>query len=181
MAYFDGITASAFYKSDEGVKYFRPFGNWGKSYEVNDEQAAEVKEGLKKYYKLLFVLIFISGACSSLLYESFGMLKTMFIQTAVGLSIIYPIYFIWIRKLSKRLVAVNRIKVSIKVNTEAAAADMGYKTLIGLNILGLLMNAMCLFVLLDSDEPLVGAVGLAFFSLCQYRLIMMMKFNKKNS
>jgi len=158
MGYFDGLTASSFKKDAEGRELFFIWGKLGKGRVIpSDDDAVAVRRYLKNYYVCVFVGIIPMFMLSGHDTFSARWLATLGIFILIGVIGLLPL---WLRTRAWPLASE---RLTYRESMSASAQAHGVVSLSILIVLGLVMVAGSLFVLLYTDETLVGGVGLVFF------------------
>ena len=160
MGYFDGLTASSFKTDAQGRELFFIWGKLGKGRVIpSEDDAAAVRRYLKNYYICVFVgivpMVMLSG------HDAFGprWLTTLGIFILLGLAGLIPLW------LKTRAWPLAGERMTYRESMSASAQAHGLVSLSILIVLGLVMVAGSLFVLLYTDETLVGGFGVVFFGL----------------
>jgi Na+/melibiose symporter-like transporter len=169
MGYFDGLTVSSFKTDAQGRELFFIWGKLGKGRVIpSEDDAAAVRRYLKNYYICVFIgivpMVLFSG------HDAFSVrwLATLGIFVLIAMVALMPLWF------RTRAWPLADERMTYRESMSASAQAHGVVSLSILIVLGLVMVAGSLFVLLYTDETLVGGVGMVFFGAALAVFIIML-------
>jgi heme/copper-type cytochrome/quinol oxidase subunit 4 len=173
MGYFDGLTASSFKKDAEGRDLFFIWGKLGKGRVVPTEaDGAWVRQYLKNFYIVVIVavvpMVLLGGEAFSPRW-----LLTIAIFMALALAALVPL---WLRT---REWPMAGERLTYRESMSASAKAHGMVSLSILVVLGIVLVAGSVFVLLYTDETLVGAFGVVFFGACLGLFLWMLRARRR--
>lgn len=152
MAYLDGFINPCFKYRDPDITIFFPYGIGSRGYLISKEDEQRIRKFLREFYAISF------GA-------SFLMVVALGIYALGLLAVLVPWYVVEIRRLLKgKPKSDERYSISYTTATMAASMGLPMSTLLVLTAVGLF--GASIWVLLKTDDKLLGIVGSLFFGFC---------------
>jgi hypothetical protein len=179
VGWLDRIATASFKKDAEGRNLFFPWGKLGPGRVVPSEADSA---WIRSYLKIYFVCVVVTAVpviVIGKIFRTSADLTTgaLFIGAFVVVLII-PWFVLWLRVRSW-LVAGER-EMSVHDALSRSAEKMGPVPLwIGI-VGGGLMAALCLFLVIASDEIVGATVGLAFFGVCAGFLVLVLRARRRS-
>jgi hypothetical protein len=157
MGYFDALTSSSFKATEDGRRFFFPWGTLGRGYLIPTvEEFDRLRSHVKTYLLISFSLIIITVNWGS------------FLGAVAVLTILIVPYAIWARGQCHRLKETNE-KLTMSESIAGQARFHSTITLWLLEILALTLVAAGVFiVIMDTRNWLVGAGSILLFGLCAF-------------
>lgn len=155
MGYFDALIGSAFKTTDDGRRFFYPWGILGRGYAIgSDEEFRRLRRGLRVYY-----IVSLPLAIAAVVWGGF----------LVGVSIL-PIliipYVVWARIQTRRLAQTNE-RLTLRESLTNQARTHSMVVLWSLEIGSLLFVLVGLLILVvDPGSWLIALGNIIFFAFC---------------
>jgi len=169
MSYLDGLINVSFKNKDLNSSIFFPYGKFGMAYIISKCDESEIKRFLKKFYIISFLSLVITSL-SSYLY----VLPLIFIA-------LLSWYKIRVNKVIKNKEKTSE-KYQIYESIKTMAISMGIPTCCMLFLGGILLFIGSFLVFINTDNKILGVIGLLFFGfslIMSFKLLIISFKNKK--
>ena len=167
MSYFDALINASFKSDADGNTVFFPYGNSGKGRLLaNNESKEQIKNFLARFYMVSFSLILLGTIAGD-----------------IWMLLAVPVLLLWYDRGIKKLLndaPIADAKLSRQDIIQNIASRMNKYLIWFFLISSFLFVALSIFLMIETNDLLLGLGGGAFFTLCGITFVLILR-SKKNS